>query len=402
MHKHPLRRMGAAILSLALAAALVTVPAAATTGSQTIQAVYSDIKVMLDGQFLVLTDADGNTVEPFAVDGTTYLPIRAIAGALGLGVEWNAETSTVALTSGGEVTTKTTTTPVKGRTITIGTTANYADIKVTLDGAPLNLTNAGGGTVEPFAVNGTTYLPIRAISNALGLEVGWDGEQHIVTLTTEPFTITGDEAQTYVQGFLDEVYLGKYNPEYLQMIGITEDEALTTHLHNVEMESEFFCKYWGIVRPDLDETYEALDADVRSQIMSLIEDIYTHSKFTVSNPQALANGDYTVDVKVSPINVMQLADEAYNNDTYAPLANFFAKYTREVLATMTDQQYAAYSKEYALTIVGLVRAQMDSLDYLAEETVTFRVEKTTNATFRANNDDFNAVDALIIYYPSGE
>ena len=105
---------------------------------------------------------------------------------------------------------------------------------------------------------------------------------------------------------------------------------------------------------------------------------------------------------MSPINVMQLADEAYNNDSFAPLANFFAKYTREVLSTMTEQQYAAYSDEYALTIVALVRAQMDSLNYLTDETVTFRVEKTTNATFRANNDDFNAVDALIIYYPSGE
>ena len=107
MHKHPLRRMGAAIMSLALAASLA-VPAAAVTGSRPIQANYTDIKVMLDGEFLVLTDANGKTVEPFAVDGTTYLPVRAVAGALGLGVDWLAETSTVALTSGGEKTTKTT------------------------------------------------------------------------------------------------------------------------------------------------------------------------------------------------------------------------------------------------------------------------------------------------------
>ena len=59
MFNHSLRRMGAAILTLALALSLTAVPAAAVTGPQQIQAVYSDIKVMLDGEFLVLTDANG-------------------------------------------------------------------------------------------------------------------------------------------------------------------------------------------------------------------------------------------------------------------------------------------------------------------------------------------------------
>ena len=38
-------------------------------------------------------------MEPFAIDGTTYLPIRAISSALGLGVEWNQEGQEVKLTS---------------------------------------------------------------------------------------------------------------------------------------------------------------------------------------------------------------------------------------------------------------------------------------------------------------
>ena len=59
---------------------------------------YRDIKVTLNGEQLVLADANGNPVEPFIIEGTTYLPVRAIANALGLNVGWDGETGTVILT----------------------------------------------------------------------------------------------------------------------------------------------------------------------------------------------------------------------------------------------------------------------------------------------------------------
>lgn len=61
---------------------------------------------------------------------------------------------------------------------------DYKDIKVTLDGRLVDLVDADGNTVEPFAISGTTYLPVRAVSNALGLEVGWDAATSTVVLTT--------------------------------------------------------------------------------------------------------------------------------------------------------------------------------------------------------------------------
>lgn len=58
---------------------------------------YADIQITLNGQMVVPADAAGNPVEPFAINGTTYLPVRAVANAMGLDVEWVQETSTVAL-----------------------------------------------------------------------------------------------------------------------------------------------------------------------------------------------------------------------------------------------------------------------------------------------------------------
>lgn len=84
------------ILASALVFSLVGT-AAATIGSRTLTADYNDIKIELNGQQLTPTDAAGNPVEPFAVNGTTYLPVRAVGNALGMDVDWDGATSTVLL-----------------------------------------------------------------------------------------------------------------------------------------------------------------------------------------------------------------------------------------------------------------------------------------------------------------
>lgn len=75
--------------------------AAATVGRRTVDVDYCDIKVTLNGDAVSLVDIDGNAVEPFAINGTTYLPVRAVSTALGLDVDWNSNTSTVELTDTG-------------------------------------------------------------------------------------------------------------------------------------------------------------------------------------------------------------------------------------------------------------------------------------------------------------
>lgn len=69
--------------------------ALASSGSKSITAVYRDIKVSVNNTLASLTDANGNPVEPFIYNGTTYLPVRAVATALGQQVSWDAATSTV-------------------------------------------------------------------------------------------------------------------------------------------------------------------------------------------------------------------------------------------------------------------------------------------------------------------
>lgn len=63
-------------------------------------------------------------------------------------------------------------------------TLDFPGIQIVLNGEPVTPKDAAGNTVEPFTIDGTTYLPVRAIGEALGLEVGWDGSTNTVTLTS--------------------------------------------------------------------------------------------------------------------------------------------------------------------------------------------------------------------------
>ena len=72
--------------------------AAAAGGLQEIKAfLNADITLKLDGEAQVLTDASGVRTYPITYNGTTYLPVRSIAGLLGVDVGWDQATQSVLL-----------------------------------------------------------------------------------------------------------------------------------------------------------------------------------------------------------------------------------------------------------------------------------------------------------------
>ncbi len=76
--------------------------------------------------------------------------------------------------------------PVSAEDGTREISAAFRDIKIIVDGKQLST------SAEPFIYNGTTYLPVRAVGEAVGKEVAWDNDTKTVTLTTPPPTIEAD------------------------------------------------------------------------------------------------------------------------------------------------------------------------------------------------------------------
>lgn len=126
-----------------------------------------NVKIVIDSVPLSAKDVNGNAVYPIIKDGTTYLPVRAVGEAFGKAASWDGETNTVFLGAKGEM------------------AQLYTEkVKIVLDGVVLEPKDANGNAVYPFIENGTTYLPVRAVGEAFGKNVSWDGETRTVSLTT--------------------------------------------------------------------------------------------------------------------------------------------------------------------------------------------------------------------------
>jgi hypothetical protein len=119
--------------------------------------VPSSITVVLDGKVL-----DFKGVEPQIIGGSTMVPMRVIFEALDCVMDWDASTKTVSASRG-----------VKSMSLTVNhKTAVLNGKNVTLDAAPC-------------IVNGSTLVPVRFVSEALGLEVKWDQNTRTVNLISK-------------------------------------------------------------------------------------------------------------------------------------------------------------------------------------------------------------------------
>lgn len=168
----------------------LSIPVFAAPQSGTVN--YCMVEIIVDGAKIVPKDANGKLVEPFIYNGSTYLPVRSVANALGLDVDW--ESGMVKLTSGAERTAAIGDPSMSEREVSIP--MGGQDTKVSLDGEVLELKDAAGNSVTPIISNGTTYLPVRAIADSLNVPVYWDGENRIVYLGKRIEWLTSKETYT--------------------------------------------------------------------------------------------------------------------------------------------------------------------------------------------------------------
>jgi len=74
----------------------------------------------------------------------------------------------------------------------------FDDIKLYVDGKLVKPTDGDGNEVMPFIYDGTTYLPVKTISNALSnyeKEVSWDGETSSIYIGKAPVAAQTDMAE---------------------------------------------------------------------------------------------------------------------------------------------------------------------------------------------------------------
>ena len=108
----------------------------------------------------------------------------------------------------------------------------YDNIKIFIDGEELDPRDGDGEKVEPFIYNGTTYLPVRAVGQAVGKSVDWDGVEKVVYLGAKPGDTENwlDVCGPYLYKECKEYRLT--NNEYFTMSGKKYTNGYTMYLWN--------------------------------------------------------------------------------------------------------------------------------------------------------------------------
>ena len=168
-----LRRFTAVFLSIAMAGSLCMSAAHGAEGGLQVQA-ESGVQVVVDGRTLALDPA------PVIENDRTLVPLRQIFEALGASVDWNSSARVVTASRGSTT------------------------VKLQIDYGSMGHTYKGLAAYEkldvpPRIIDSRTYVPLRAVSQALGASVDWDSASR----TAEINTPSGD-----VQTLGGEIYAG--------------------------------------------------------------------------------------------------------------------------------------------------------------------------------------------------
>lgn len=127
------------------------------TGEEIItdETVPDHITVIVNGEQIKFKNA-----QPVIVGSRTLVPMREIFEALGLVVDWDAETKTVTGKKG-----------VTDVRMTIGSSKMYVDGKEQKLDVPAQI------------IDGSTMVPLRAISNSVGCKITWDQNTRTANIT---------------------------------------------------------------------------------------------------------------------------------------------------------------------------------------------------------------------------
>ncbi len=162
------------------------------------------IVVSIDGQYLMFEEGQGF---PTIVNGTTLIPLRAIFEGLGAQVDWNGDTQSIYAIKGDR------------------------EVWLTLNEKLALLRSGSTGTkgvdltLPPTLIEGSTYVPLRFVSESLGCTVDYqnDGITQYITINSAKDTMQGGSSTSQPTEEVDKSEKGYYN-ETINSVYIDYDE----------------------------------------------------------------------------------------------------------------------------------------------------------------------------------
>ena len=193
-------------------------------------------------------------------------------------------------------------------------------VRIVVDGRRINPTDANGNTVEPIIYNGTTYLPVRAVANAFGKAVSWDGRNYTVYLGNMQGELEYPTEELNTDDNIGD-YFWKASHDLKDNYGNYYSRAIECDWNNHDYDATFekicnmkFSKVKGTIYVENGST---LDDDIQIIIKTDGKTVYTSP--VLNKMTAPVN----FDVDITGCNIFQIVQTKRNSTIHIGDAGFY-------------------------------------------------------------------------------
>jgi len=140
---------------------------------------YSNCSIYVNGERYEIDEFYGQAL---LIEGWVYLPLRTIGEAVGAEVSWYSNRRCVHIEMHSPSTDYATAIPqfLDKNTLIATSIVAYSSFEIYINDTRLDLLDNEG---YPLVINNRTYLPLRAVSNALKIPIHWDNETKSVCIS---------------------------------------------------------------------------------------------------------------------------------------------------------------------------------------------------------------------------
>ncbi len=194
--------------------------------------------------------------------------------------------------------------------------------------------------------------------------------------------LTEKDAEAYVKGHLDAAYLGVYDKAYIELVeDMTEADAREMHENNVSDEAELYLLDFLEVDYPTDE--------INDRAKEVMEKLYAKSKYTVGTGSKTKDGDFVVEVTVSPIDLYNLLTQDDFFDALDEAGFDDAE---------TEEELEAVDAVFGLLILDTLEDKLDEIEYGEEQIIMLQLKKDSDGYYGLVEAGMQKVDEVMIDY----
>lgn len=190
------------------------------------------------------------------------------------------------------------------------------------------------------------------------------------------------DAETYVKGHLDAAYLGVYDKAYIDLVDdMTEADAKEMHENNVSDEAELYLLDFLEIEYPTDE--------INDKAEEVMEKLYAKSKYTVGTGSRTKDGDFVVEVTVSPLDLYNLL----TSDDF-----FDALDQAGFEGDETEEEMQAVDAVFGMLILDALDGKLDEIEYGEDQIIMLQLKKDDEGYYGLVEAGMQKVDEVMIDY----